>query len=92
LQAHIQNSSMVSKLTHVWNGRFKGGYITRAYGQPAQAVHAVQLEMSQIIYMDEVAPFHYRPELAEAIQPLIAQLMQTCIAWAQDQAKATNDV
>ncbi|HVI26294.1 MAG TPA: N-formylglutamate deformylase [Xanthomonadaceae bacterium] len=37
----------------VVNGRFKGGYITRHYGDPAQGIDAVQLEISQRIYMDE---------------------------------------
>ena len=31
--------------SHVVDGRFKGGYITRHYGRPAEGVHAVQLEM-----------------------------------------------
>ncbi|HVK31221.1 MAG TPA: N-formylglutamate amidohydrolase, partial [Burkholderiaceae bacterium] len=30
---------------HVVDGRFKGGYITRHYGRPAQGRHAVQMEM-----------------------------------------------
>ena len=37
----------------VVNGRFKGGYITRHYGDPANGIDAVQLEISQRIYMDE---------------------------------------
>jgi N-formylglutamate deformylase len=37
----------------VANGRFKGGYITRHYGDPANGVEAMQLEISQRIYMDE---------------------------------------
>ena len=37
----------------VVNGRFKGGYITRHYGAPADGIDAVQLEISQRIYMDE---------------------------------------
>ncbi|MGI9225156.1 MAG: N-formylglutamate deformylase [Woeseiaceae bacterium] len=37
----------------VLNGRFKGGYITRHYGDPAGNVHAVQLELAQRGYMDE---------------------------------------
>jgi N-formylglutamate deformylase len=37
----------------VLNGRFKGGHITRQYGNPAQGVHAVQLEMTQCTYMQE---------------------------------------
>ena len=35
------------------NGRFKGGYITRQYGDPENGIDAVQLEISQRIYMDE---------------------------------------
>ncbi len=35
------------------NGRFKGGYITRHYGDPKNNVHALQLEIAQRSYMDE---------------------------------------
>ena len=45
--------------THVVNGRFKGGYITRRYGDPARGVHAVQLEMCQCLYMSEQSPYGY---------------------------------
>lgn len=38
----------------VVNGRFWGGYITRHYGDPAGHVHAIQLEISQRSYMDEI--------------------------------------
>ncbi len=37
----------------VIDGRFKGGYITRHYGQPAQSVHAIQIELAQCGYMAE---------------------------------------
>src|SRR5690606_17082234 len=37
----------------VANGRFKGGYITRHYGEPDKGIEAVQLEISQRNYMDE---------------------------------------
>ncbi|MCX7217463.1 MAG: N-formylglutamate deformylase [Burkholderiales bacterium] len=69
--------------SHVFNGRFKGGYITRNYGQPGRNIHAVQLEMSQCIYMDEAAPYGYRPDLAAQVQPLLRELLATCIDWAQ---------
>lgn len=39
--------------SYVLDGRFKGGYITRTYGQPWEGVHALQLELSQETYMDE---------------------------------------
>ena len=37
----------------VLNGRFKGGFITRHYGDPANGVHALQLELAQRVYMHE---------------------------------------
>jgi N-formylglutamate deformylase len=42
-----------SHFTHVLNGRFKGGYITRHYGQPEGGAHAVQFELGQLAYLDE---------------------------------------
>ena len=39
----------------VLNGRFKGGFTTRHYGNPAAGIHAVQLELAQRAYMDEVS-------------------------------------
>ena len=35
------------------NSPFKGGEITRSFGKPDQNQHALQLEMSQDVYMDE---------------------------------------
>jgi formiminoglutamase len=37
----------------VVDGRFKGGYITRHYGQPPGGVHAVQLELAMRGYLEE---------------------------------------
>ncbi|MGH6894467.1 MAG: N-formylglutamate deformylase [Dongiaceae bacterium] len=67
--------------THVLNGRFKGGHIIRHNGRPDRAVHAVQLELAQRTYMDEAAPFEYRPELAEKVQPVLQQLVRVMIDW-----------
>ncbi|MDQ8033672.1 N-formylglutamate deformylase [Bordetella genomosp. 1] len=57
------------------NGRFKGGYITRHYGNPGQGVHAIQLEMCQSTYMDETFPFGYRDDLAGRVQPLVQRMV-----------------
>lgn len=35
------------------NFPFKGGYITRQYGRPSDNVHALQLEMTKVNYMDD---------------------------------------
>lgn len=53
----------------VLDGRFKGGYITRTYGRPAEGVQAVQLELTHITYMDEPPPFAFRPDRAEKVRP-----------------------
>jgi len=37
------------------NGRFKGGHITRHYGDPDAGIHAMQLEIAQRAYMDETS-------------------------------------
>ncbi len=67
-------------ITAVANGRFKGGYITRHYGQPANAVHAIQLEMCQSLYMQETAPFAYDPKRAAGIQPILKEMVAAALA------------
>ena len=69
--------------THVLNGRFKGGHITRHYGNPAQDIHAVQLELCQSTYMEEFEPFRYRPDLAEPTQVVLRQLLEGLLTWGQ---------
>ena len=61
--------------THVVNGRFKGGFITRQFGKPSQGVQAIQLEMCQSLYMNEQPPFAYREDLAADIQPLLHAML-----------------
>ena len=53
---------------------FKGGHITRHFGEPDRAVHALQLEMSQRIYMDEDAGT-YDPARAARVRALLARLL-----------------
>ena len=67
-----------SDYTWVANGRFKGGYITRNYGQPAQGVEAIQLEIAQLCYMDEDAG-RYEPDRAGRLQPLLASLLRASL-------------
>lgn len=62
----------------VADGRFKGGYITRHYGQPAQGVEAVQMEIAQRAYMDE-ENFAYAPERAAQLQPVLRGLLERCL-------------
>lgn len=61
--------------TSVLNGRFKGGYITRRYGDPARNVHAVQLEMVCDTYMQEKSPYTFVRGKAERVQPVLRELV-----------------
>lgn len=79
----MQQSSHAKKYSHVFNGRFKGGYITRHYGVPTLNVHALQLEISQCIYMQEKPPYLYDAALAQDLKPLLSDLLETCLAWAK---------
>jgi N-formylglutamate deformylase len=67
--------------THVLDGRFKGGHITRQYGRPAEGVHTVQLEMCWRAYMDEMPPHVWHEERAAAVTPLLRALVQTLLDW-----------
>ena len=62
----------------VVNGRFKGGYITRHYGDPAKGVDAVQLELAQLNYMDEDS-FAYDEGRAAQTQTVIKALLETVL-------------
>ncbi len=69
--------------TSVLNGRFKGGHITRRYGNPAGGVHAVQLEMTQCSYMQEALPFDYLPDVAAGVRPTLQRMIEAALAFAQ---------
>lgn len=69
------------EFTHVVDGRFKGGYVTRHYGQPERGVHALQLEMAQACYMDEAPPYRYQPDRAAALVGVLRQLVRALLAW-----------
>lgn len=86
-EALVARCTEQSRFSWVLNGRFKGGYITRAYGKPAQHQHAVQLELAQCNYMDEQPPFGWRGERAAELQPLLKQLIHTLLEQGAQQKR-----
>lgn len=70
-----------SEFSHVLDGRFKGGYITRCYGNPEQGIHAVQLEMCWRAYMDETPPYRWHDAQAAGVTPLLRALANALIGW-----------
>jgi len=81
--AMIKLAQAQDHYSFIFNGRFKGGHITRTYGNPAANVHAIQLEMCQCLYMNEAAPFDYRPDLANQVQPLLRELLGAALEWVR---------
>ncbi|HRQ65680.1 MAG TPA: N-formylglutamate deformylase [Xanthomonadaceae bacterium] len=65
--------------SYVVNGRFKGGHITRHYGRPGAGSEAVQLELRQGTYMDEVT-FEYDEARARRVQAVIRELIEAALA------------
>jgi N-formylglutamate amidohydrolase len=81
----IQDSARFSS---VLDGRFTGGYITRHYGQPELGVHALQLEMAEIAYMEEGYPYTYDPARAEPLRSLLRSVVGTLLEWAQERVRS----
>ncbi|GBQ90050.1 N-formylglutamate deformylase [Asaia krungthepensis] len=71
-----------SSLTTIVNGRFKGGYTTRHYGQPSRNIHAIQMEMAQSTYMaHEQAPWTIDESRLGETQTVLLSLMRYLTTW-----------
>lgn len=65
-----------SGCTSIVNGRFKGGWTTRHYGQPADGVHAIQMELAQATHLEtEEPPFAYSREKADRLRVHLAEIL-----------------
>ena len=73
----------LSPYSSVVNGRFKGGYITRGYGNPKENIHAVQLELSQHTYMDEPSD-RYNEQKAEQVKEKLQVFVQCLADFSQE--------
>lgn len=70
-----------SEYSHVSNGRFKGGFITRSFGQPANNIHAIQLELSQATYLvDNIKDYQLDSTKKSHVSPLLQQLIERLLA------------
>jgi len=72
LQAHTAFKTIT-------NGRFKGGWITRHYGQPDQHIHALQMEIAQSAYMDESPPWAFDHTKAGPLRLALQDIMQAAL-------------
>ena len=60
----------------VSNGRFKGGWTTRHYGDPGRGVHAIQMELAQCNYMLEQEPWSYADDKAGKLRVILADILK----------------
>ncbi len=83
--AAVSAAGAATAYTSVLNGRFKGGWTTRHYGQPANGVHAIQMELAQSTYLAaETPPFVYEPAKAGAIRTPLKTILEQIERIADD--------
>ncbi|HUK02115.1 MAG TPA: N-formylglutamate deformylase [Steroidobacteraceae bacterium] len=76
--------------TLVVDGRFKGGYITRHYGDPARGVHALQMELACRGYLRETPgpiapqswPVEYDMAYAISMRTALRSILTGCLRFA----------
>jgi len=92
LAAQVEALCDASGSSRVTNGRFKGGYITRAYGRPTEGVHAVQMELACRSYMHEPPgpvdpaawPGAYDSADTSGTRATLVRVLEACLAFARD--------
>ncbi|TQV71374.1 N-formylglutamate deformylase [Aliikangiella marina] len=70
----------------VFNQRFKGGYITRHYGEPLKNIDSLQLELSQATYMNE-STLEYDNVKAGKVQLQLGSLFQSLAQFVREKTK-----
>ncbi len=76
IEAAVAKSLSRSPFSNVVNGRFKGGHITRHFGDPGNNIHALQLEIAQRAYMDEATGV-YDEDRATRLRGTLMELLET---------------
>ena len=91
LRAKVEAVLSSSGSSSVTDGRFKGGWITRAFGEPAEGVEALQLELACRAYMQEPkrpAPSNWPSpidrERAAPTRATLKSILETILAWIAD--------
>jgi len=76
--AAVLDAASASDYETVANERFKGGYITRHYGDPHNKIHALQLEIAQRTYMDEETTV-YDANKAQRLRETLHRLLRVFV-------------
>lgn len=77
-----------SGMSHIIDGRFRGGWTTRHYGAPDKGVHAIQMELAMRGYLTEPeapSPGSWPAPLAEtpAVLPTLRRIIGACLDFAK---------
>lgn len=90
LTGAIDEVCAATRYSHVVNGRFKGGWTTRHYGEPAKGFHAIQLELACRGYMDEPEmpspanwPTPYSAARAADLRAVLKDILGACLTFAK---------
>ena len=76
IESVVQRQCMAAgEYSTVLNGRFKGGWTTRHYGQPRRGYHAIQMELAQCNYMSEQPPWDYEAARADKLRVILGGLL-----------------
>ena len=78
----VAGIATASPYSSVLDGRFRGGFITRSYGSPADRQYAIQLELAQRSYMDEEST-HYDASRAKILRETLQRMLSVFIATAE---------
>ena len=79
--------AQASEYSYVVNGRFRGGWTTRNYGQPEEGVHAVQMELAQHTYLvEEEPPFAYSEKKACELRLILKLILLESEKFALERA------
>ena len=91
LSAAVQSICDRSGSSHVLNGRFKGGWTTRHYGDPSRGFHAIQMELAIRGYMPEPAeptpenwPSAFDADFAAPLTAVLRHVLSACLDFAQE--------
>ena len=90
----VTNICEASGFTHVLNGRFRGGWITRHYGKPANGTHAIQMELAMRGYLAEPAevvesswPAPLDDAHAAPLRVALRDILDACVEFATGHPK-----
>jgi N-formylglutamate deformylase len=92
LRDAVAAAAAASSFSHVVDGRFKGGYITRRYGTPAHAVHAIQLEINQKAYLADGSRTEWDADKAGQLASVLRRACEAMVGLARSHAPSSSSL